>query len=296
MNRRIDVIELLRGVNPVPPGAATDGAIPTFDEVLGSSLERTDTMSQTTIVRRETPARRKKTWPKYLGAAAALVVAVGLVVPLTLPVAGTEWNETPAEQRAVIEQVIEAVNETDAVGFASVFAEGATFNAQAFMNFIDRDRVIPRQDPDLVEAIMAVTETWGIEAVVESCRPESELLVRCSVRHLWHVAQAEFVADWVFVFEGGQIASAGIIEEDLDPADRTMALSWLDLTGAMTVTGSRPSWRAWVAENDPDLFERMDDGLLEVNGIAFESNLFMGMDPSLAPEVGESVEQYLAER
>jgi hypothetical protein len=292
----MDVIELLRGVNPVRPGAATDEAVPTVDEVLGSSFERTETMSQTTIVRPETPARSRKSWPKLLGAAAALVVAVGVVVPLTLPVAGTEWNETPAEQRAVIEQVMEAVNGGDSAGFANAFGEGATFNAQAFMNFIDRDRVIPSQDPDLVEAIMAVIEAWDVETVLESCQPQSESLVRCPVRHLWHVAQAEFVADWLFAFDGGQISSAGIIQEDLDPADRTMALSWLDLTGAMTVTGSRPSWWGWVAENDPDLFERMGDGLLEINGVAFESSLFMGMDPSLAPEIRESVDRYLAER
>lgn len=296
MNRRIDVIELLRGVNPVPPGAATDEAVPTFDEVLGSSFERTDTMSQTTIVRPETPARTKRTWPKYLGAAAALVVAVGLVVPLTLPMAGTEWNDTPAEQRVVIEQVMEAMEDRDAAGFAGPFAEGASFNAQAFMDFIDRDQVVPRQDPDLVEAIMAVSEAWEVETVLESCRPESGALVSCSVRHLWHVAQAEFIADWLFAFDGGQISSAGIVQEDLDPAERTMPLSWLDLTGAMTVTGSRPSWRAWVAENDPGLFERMGDGVLEINGIAFESNLFMGMDPSLAPEIEASVDRYLAER
>ncbi|HSJ34845.1 MAG TPA: hypothetical protein VLB85_07280 [Acidimicrobiia bacterium] len=295
MNRRIDVIELLRGVNPVPPGAVTDEAVPTFDEALGSSFERTETMSQTTIAPPETPARSRKSWPKFLGAAAALVVAVGLVVPLTLRVAGTEWNGTPTEQRAAIEQVMEAVNGGDSTGFARAFGEDATFNAQAFMNFIDRDRVIPQQDPALVESIMAVIGAWEVETVLESCQPQTELLVRCPVRHLWHVAQAEFVADWVFAFDGGQISSAGIIQEDLDPADRTMPLSWLDLTGAMTVTGSRDTWWAWVAENDPDLFERMGDGLLEINGVAFESSLFMGMDPSLAPEIRESVDRYLAE-
>jgi hypothetical protein len=296
VNRRIDVIELLRGVNPVPPGAATDEAVPTFDEVLGSSFERTDTMSQTTIVRPETPARTKRTWPKYLGAAAALVVAMGLVVPLTLPVAGTEWNDTPSAQRAVIEQVMEAVNDRDAAGFAAAFAEGATFNATPFMSFIDRDRVEPRRDQDLIAAMMAVNEAWGIENVLESCEPQSEVTVRCGARQRWQVAQTELATEWVFAFDHGQLASAGLIHDDLDPAERTEALSWLDLTGAMTVTGSRDSWRAWVAENDPDLFERMGDGPLEIDGIAFESSLFMGMDPSLAPEIRESVEQYLAER
>lgn len=296
MNRRTDVIELLRGVNPVPPGAATDEAVPTFDEVLGSSFERTDTMSQRTIARPETPARSRKSWPKFLGAAAALVVAVGLVVPLTLPVAGTEWNGTPTEQRAAIEQVMEAVNDRDAAGFAEAFEEGATFNVTSFMSFNDRDRVLPRQDLDLVEAIMAVTEAWEMENVIESCQPQSEVTVRCTVRNLWHLAQTELTTEWVFAIDDGQIASAGIIQEDVDPADRTMPLSWLDLTGAMTVTGSRASWLAWVAEKDPDLFERMDDGVLEINGIAFESSFFMGMDPSLAPEIEASVDRYLAER
>lgn len=296
MNRRIDVIELLRGVNPVPPGAVTDEAVSTFDEALGSSFERTETMSQTKIARPETPARMRKSWPRLLGAAAALVVAVGLVVPLTLPVAGTEWNGTPTEQRAAIEQVMKAVNGGDSAGFASAFGEGATFNAQAFMNLIDRDQVIPQQDPELVEAIIAVIEAWEGKTGLESCQPQSELLVRCPVRHLWHVAQVEPVADWVFAFDDEQISSAGIIQEDLDPADRTMPLSWLDLTGAMTVTGSRDRWWAWVAENDPVLFARMGDGLPEINGVAFESSLFMGMDPSLAPEVEASVDRYLAER
>lgn len=296
MNKRIDVIELLRGVNPVPPGAVTDEAVPTFDEALGSSFERTETMSQTTIVRPETPERPRRRWPKFLGAAAALVVAVGLVVPLTLPVAGTEWNETPPEQRIRIEQVMEAMNGGDSAGFASAFGEGATFNAQAFMSFIDRDQVMPRQDPDLVEAMMAVIEAWEMENLIESCQPQSELTVRCTVRNLWHVAQTELSTEWVFAFDGGQISSAGIIQDDVDPADRTMPLSWLDLTGAMTVTGSRDTWWAWVAENDPDLFGRMDDGLLEINGVAFESSLFMSMDPSLASEIRASVDRYLAER
>ena len=155
---------------------------------------------------------------------------------------------------------------------------------------------MPRQDPDLVEAMMAVIEAWEMENLIESCQPQSELTVRCTVRNLWHVAQTELSTEWVFAFDGGQISSAGIIQDDVDPADRTMPLSWLDLTGAMTVTGSRDTWWAWVAENDPDLFGRMDDGLLEINGVAFESSLFMSMDPSLASEIRASVDRYLAER
>jgi hypothetical protein len=296
VKRRIDVIELLRGVNPVPPGAATDEAVPTFDEALGSSFERTETMSQATIARPEIPERSRKRWPKFLATAATVVVAVGLVVPLTLPVAGTEWNRTPTEQRAGIERAIEAMNHSDSAGFTEAFGEGATFNVTPFMSFVDRDRLVPREDPDLVEAIMAVIEAWEMENVIQSCQPQSEVTVRCTVRNLWHVAQTELATEWVFAFDGGLISSAGIIQDDVDPADRTMPLSWLDLTGAMTVTGSRDTWLAWAEENDPDLFERMGDGLLEINGVAFESSLFMGMDPSLAPEIEASVERYLAER
>lgn len=292
MKPRVDVIELLQRVNPVPPGTTVD-VDDDFETFLGSSMERTDTMSQTRTDRPPTTGPTPQKWPKYVVAAAALVIAVGLVVPLTGPVAGVDWGETPAEQREVIEGVIEAVNSYDASAFATHFADTATFNASTYVSFVDRETVRPVEDEDLVAALMAINQAWETEIRLESCAPEGEQTVRCAARVLWQVASTEYAAEWLSVFDGDRLASAGLLPTDLDPSPRTLPLSWVDLTGG--------DFLAWLADDDPALFALIDitgggaDPLM-MGTVAFESNLFQSMDPSLADDIGRSVERYLQER
>ncbi|HET6362900.1 MAG TPA: hypothetical protein VFH11_12720 [Gemmatimonadota bacterium] len=296
MRQQVDVIALLRQANPVPPGAVEENV--DRELILHSVMERAESMAITVDAPSREPTRRNA-WTRVAAAVAGLAAVIAVAVPLIRPAGQIVFSDVPADRQQMVIDLFEAVNGRDAAGFARLFADGATFRSQE-VEFVDADAIVPSDDPELVAAWMAVFEAWDTEFAIQTCRMESEGQVVCEGREFWHAVQVEMGSQWALFFDGERLVSAGQFNRELElPSDeRTLALSWLDLTGAMTATGSHPNWKAWIAENDPDMAARLEasTGELTVDGHRFVSNLFEEMDPSLVPEIADSVERYLASR
>lgn len=290
MNRHVDVIDILRNVNPVPPGTAEDQP-PAVDEDFGSLLGRNDAMSST-ITKPETRVQARPNWPKYLAAVAGVIVIVAVVVPMTLPVASeVDWGEVPADQRAVVEQVVQATNEGDATEFASAFAPGGTFTTH--IQFDMRSACCdsyPVDESDRVQTWMSVGEIWGLEADLKACQTEGAQSVRCQVNTRWENLQMELGEEWLFVFDGSDLRAWGMLFQQPDPPDRAMPMSYDDL-GA---------WQEWLEANQPELAGRLlvqarTFGDFSIDGVPYESNI-LRFDPALADEIRVSIEEYVASR
>lgn len=281
MSRHIDVIEILRKANPVPPGAAEE-APPPLSEVLGSPLGRNDMMSST-ITRPAGGVESRPRWPKYLGAAAALVVAVALVLPFT---SGVEWNGVAAEQQAVVQQVVEALNAHDHGGFVAAFAPDGTFST-----LIDTGSdgnfccdTYPVDDSNAVQTWMDVGEVWGRTSALESCRAETARTVRCQVRTQWEKLHMETGEEWVFVSDGAGLRSYGMVLSPGELQDRTQPLGYRDLG----------EWEQWLQANDPEKAARFFTWEeLSIDGRPYES-VVLRYPPEFADEISASLAEFAA--
>lgn len=291
MKRHVDVIEALRWANPVPPNLAEEVAFRSLQDILGSPLGRNDGMSSSTITRPQERAKNRPRWPRYLGAAAVVAVAIGLVMSLTRPAGiSADWGDTPAELRAVVQQVVDAVRQGDRAAFTGAFAEGGTFTTHLdFANRASCCDSYPVEEAGLVDSWMAVNEAWEMESDLRSCQLASESNVRCSVRTRWENLQMEITEEWVFHFDGSAIRSFGTLNDELEPADRSMPLSYVDLA----------DWEEWLADSDPQEYERLlvyeDPFERSINGASFWSTI-LRYDPALADQIRASIETYVATR
>ena len=290
MSREFDVIEAVRRANPVPPASVTDEVVPPLKDVLGSRLERSGAMSPITK-ERETPTKAVPRRVRYLGSAAVVVAVLGLAGSLVLSQrSGVDWGAVAPDQRAVVAQVTEAIENNDPDAFASAFGEGAVFATH--LDFVDRSSccdAYPVERGDLVTAWMAVNEAWGLESDLRSCEPEGDAAVRCSVRASWQNLQLEIRESWLFVFEGSELRSFGTLFDDLNPVERSMPLDFSGLE----------AWEAWLQERDPAEYERLlpyGEGFERViDSVPFWSNI-LRYDPALATEIRASIDDYLATR
>jgi len=203
---------------------------------------------------------------------------------------GVNWGAVPADQRAVVAQVTEAIEDGDPDAFAAAFGEGAVFATH--LDFVLRSSccdAYPVERGDLVTAWMAVNQAWGLESDLRSCEPEDDVTVRCSVRARWQNLQMEIAESWLFVFEGPELRSFGTLFDDLNPGERSMAL---DFSGV-------EAWEAWLQERDPGEYERLlpyGEGFeRSIDGVPFWSNI-LRYDPALASEIRASIDEYLATR
>lgn len=280
MNRHVDVIEVLRKANPVPPGAVEEVSLP-LNEILGSQLGRNDTMSST-ITRPAGGVETRPRWPKYLGAAAALVVAVALVLPFT---SGVEWNGVATEQQAVVEQVVEALNAYDQAAFVAAFAPGGRFSTH--INTVpggDCCDTYPVEDSNAVQTWMEVSEVWGGMSSLESCGAETARTVRCQVRTQWEKLHMEVAEEWVFVFDGADLRSSGMILSRQELEDRTQPLGYQDLA----------EWEQWLQANDPEKAARFFTWEeLTINGRPYGS-VVLRYPPEFADEISASLAEYVA--
>jgi hypothetical protein len=83
VNGRIDVIEVLRRANPVPPDTIDENAHPTAGE-LRASLRGWSTTVPITLVDDEPPTHGRPRWPKYAAAVAAVAAVAAGVAALSL--------------------------------------------------------------------------------------------------------------------------------------------------------------------------------------------------------------------
>lgn len=280
MNRHVDVIEVLRKANPVPPGAA-EAAPPPLNEVLSSLSGRNETMSST-ITRPASEVESRPRWPKYLGAAAALAVAVALIVPFT---SGVEWQGVAAEQQTVVEQVVEALNGHDQAAFVAAFAPGGTFSTH-IGTAPDGDCCDPHpvEDGNALQTWMDVSEVWGRTSELDSCGAETARTVRCQVRTEWEELHMETGEEWVFVFDGADLRSSGMILSRRELEDRAQPLGYQDLA----------EWERWLQADDPEKaaeFFTWDE--LSINGRAYES-VMLRYPPEFADEISASLAEYAA--
>jgi hypothetical protein len=82
VNGRIDVIEVLRRANPVPPDTIDENAHPTAGE-LRASLRAWSTTVPITLVDDEPPTHGRSRWPKYAAAVAAVAALAAGVAALS---------------------------------------------------------------------------------------------------------------------------------------------------------------------------------------------------------------------
>ncbi|HEX2153743.1 MAG TPA: hypothetical protein VHL52_07180 [Acidimicrobiia bacterium] len=284
MKPQIDVIEALRSANPVPPGVVDEAEPRSLEDILGSSLGRNDVMSSTTITRRDAEKTAPR-WPRYLGAAAAVVVLIGGAGVLNRQSeSNIAWADTPAERQPVIEQIVRAVNEGDQAGFVEAFAPGGTFTP--WVNFVDFPPPHPVTDSALVETWMELNDVWGVEVELHSCAVERDTNVICEATIHYDTMRLDLSEEWLFVFGDSGLQSLGMLE-------------------VATEAWEFPrEWETWLADNDPALLDRLGGGMdapepgfqpLTLNGIQYETQPFQ-YDPALADAIQASIDEYLATR
>lgn len=286
MKRQIDVIEALRRANPVPPRMVDIAVVESLEDILGSLSEEETGMSSTTEERKAPAPKTKQRWPKYLGVAAALAVVIAVMIPLTRPSdSGVAWSDVTAEQQAAVEQVLEAINDGDQVGFVDAFVAGGTFNTH--MDFESRSSccdTYPIANAGYVETWMGVNEVWGLAADLEACESDSAETVRCDVVARWDTLHMEQPEEWLFVFDGADLRSFGMLLSRRGLEERTMPLTYDDLG----------DFEAWLEETHPDRAARWE-GETAIDGSPYTS-VYLRFNPAFADEISSSLEEFVESR
>jgi hypothetical protein len=207
-----------------------------------------------------------------VAAATALVVGwIGLTNLDTSRLSVTSdpaQGDVPFEQMATIRQLVDAINARDAEPFIDAFTTGGYFNPHG--DFRESSSVFGEHQPvsqvPLVEAWMAIIDTWGLEADLRACSLLTEAgetggletgglggtwgwprsgagasLVLCDVATRWHKLSLELTEGWVYEFRGTQLDNWGFVLLDLNPGARTLPLGYDGLE----------AWESWLVANDP---------------------------------------------
>ncbi|MDP9145503.1 MAG: PQQ-like beta-propeller repeat protein [Actinomycetota bacterium] len=204
------------------------------------------------------------------------VAALGLFVgPLVVSDDAPTAAEVSPVQMDVVLQTVAAANSRDENGLRRLFAEDALFSP------VEQWGSKAVAEPSLLGAWMENLEAWGLEGDVTQCRSASAG-VDCEVRARWHTLSAEAVEEWSFAFDGDRIQTLIIRRVDLDPGDRILPLG----------LGELDAWEDWLQRSDPVTADRLIPDIETSRLIAS----FLGYDPALADEIGESIQTYLSQR
>lgn len=219
----------------------------------------------------------------------------GAVVGDHAPAAG--WFElelasgiVPDEQMTTIHQLADAVNSADADALLSVFdADGVEgFDALGVFDDESPRSTMPIGELSSMSAWATLVDVWGLEVEVLDCEG-SEWSAECTVTTRWHTLAMEVTQSWRLEFQGRQLvhweASAG----NLNPTQRDLPLGHVGLK----------DWERWLETNHPEAAARYLapgwEGYL-VEGVRFRlANSLIPYDPSLAPEIRASIQEYLAD-
>jgi len=177
------------------------------------------------------------------------------------------------EQMATVRQVVGAVRDRDEAALASFFTNDGTF--EPWVGWGPH----PVRRGEIIPAWMRNVEAWGLEFQIRSCEPDTRSIIECDVRTRWHTLQMEMAEQWTFLFEGRHLESLVMTRSDPDPTNRLLALGYSDLD----------SWESWLKETHPGkaavFLPDKEERRLFAN--------FLRYDPTLAEEIGASIQEYL---
>ncbi len=283
------VIEVLRRVNPVPLSSVANEGVSGNLPDLGVYRERTAAMSNDLLTEPRNASTSVSGWPKLVGALAVMVVVVAVAFILDRNEPVEVADSVSAPHSSVIAAVLDAVDSSDAAAFGEVFAPGGRFTS--YLDFEARASCCGSYAADesqLVGAWMAVNETWGLDLDLVTCETVTDTTVRCDMTSAWETLRMEIGENWAFVFdENDALVSLVMVVIDWDPDGRSQPLGY---------AGIVEGWREWLSDERPT-----DAGRLlpipppetVINGVSYQSNLFP-YDPSLASEITDSIDEYLA--
>ena len=219
-----------------------------------------------------TVKRRRRAITLLTVTVAALGVFVGpLVVSDDAPTAA----EVSPVQMEIVRQAVSVANSRDEMSLRSLFTEDALFSP------VEQWETISVTESDVLGAWMDNLEAWGFEGDVAQCR-STDAGVECVLRARWHTLSAEAVEEWSFVFDGDLIQTLTINRGDLDPGDRILPLGLAELD----------AWEDWLERSDPATAHRL---IPDIETSRLFAN-FLRYDPTLADEIGESIQTYLSQR
>jgi hypothetical protein len=206
--------------------------------------------------------------------AAVVVVVVGWIglaqldrspLPVT---SDPSQGIVPFEQMTTIRQVVGAINARDAEALIEAHTADGYFNPRG--DFRESSSLFGQQLPvsqvHLVQAWMAIVDSWGFEAELLACNLVTEAddaaglkefwgwprsgpgatLARCDVASRWHRLSLEITEGWIFEFRGTRLDNWGFVLVDLNPGERSLPLGYDGLE----------AWEAWLEANHPASADR----------------------------------------
>lgn len=205
------------------------------------------------------------------------VAALGLLLVGLLVVSNgaPDAAEVSLIQMQTVRQTVAAANSGDEESLRRLFADDAIFSP------VEQWGSIALTEPDFIGAWIENLQAWGFEGEVTQCRPASAG-ANCEVRARWHTLSAEAVEEWSFAFDRDRIQTLIIRRVDLDPRDRILPFG----------LGELDAWEDWLQKSDPATADRLIPDIETSRLIAS----FLRYDPTLADEIGESIQMYLSQR
>lgn len=249
------------------------------EDVLSRAVSA-DQMTERIAMRPGFGTARPLAW-RNAPAGLTLLIVIGLLLAgMVAALVIGSWPRVPTTwERAVIGQVVDAVNSRDVASLRSSFAAGAN----VVLPHIRSDGL--QEDPasdwevstqDFVEAWMYTIDTWDMEADLRSCQAEAESTFRCDVTTRWHVLQVEIGEEWTFEFDGPQVTRLEMARVQPSPTNRTLPLGYDDLA----------SWESWLEETHPEQAARLSgDDLIWPFYFRYSRD-----DPEA---IGASIQEYL---
>jgi hypothetical protein len=172
----------------------------------------------------------------------------------------SEPADPPSAEMTAIRAMVEAINTRDTAAFLDTFAPEGGFAPRG--DFTESSSLfgnhLPVADVKLVQAWMAVTEAWGLQAELISCAAQAmpavysdgvDAVVECEVATRWHTLSMEITEDWYFELRDTDLLwwnSLSCCRDlnllDLDPPDRILPLGYDGLE----------AWEAWLQVEHPE--------------------------------------------
>jgi hypothetical protein len=224
-------------------------------------------------------AARPWAWRNAPAGLTLLIIGL-LLAGMVAALAIGSWPRLPITgERAVIGQVVDAVNSRDVAALRSSFAaEANVVLPQIRSDGLQEDAASDFEvsTEDFLEAWMSPIDAWDMEAELRSCQAEAESTFRCDVTTRWHVMQVEIGEEWTFEFDGPRVTRLEMARVELDPPNRTLPLGYDDLA----------SWQSWLEETHPELAARLSG-----NDLIWP--FYFRYHHEDAEAVGASIQEYL---
>jgi hypothetical protein len=242
-----------------------------------------DLMTERIAMRPGFGTARPLTW-RNSPAGLTLLIVIGLLLAgmVAALVIGSWPRLQITGERAVIGQVVDAVNSRDVAALRSSFAAGANVVlAQIRSDGLQEDAasVWEVATDNFLEAWMSSIDAWDMEAELRSCQADTESIFRCDVTTRWHVMQVEIGEEWTFEFDGLEVTRLEMARVEPNPTNRTLPLGYHDLA----------SWESWLEETHPEQAARL-------SGNDLMWPFYFRYHHEDAEAIGASIQEYLESR